>query len=80
LKREPGRSSPERPPASGGPTALAMGRMDALLFLTDINEKEKFLVITSFDIKTLYFFKRHFFPVYHYVMKKISRLLNSMKD
>ncbi len=43
-------------------------------------QKEKFLVITSLDIKALYFFKRHFFPVYHYVLKFISRLLNSMKN
>ncbi len=39
--------------------------------------KNRFLVITSFDIRLLYFCKRHFFPVYHYVMIRISRLLNS---
>ena len=41
--------------------------------------REKFLVITSADIKALYFLKRHFFPAYHFILKKVSSLLNSMK-
>jgi NAD(P)-dependent dehydrogenase (short-subunit alcohol dehydrogenase family) len=42
--------------------------------------KNRFLVITSFDIKLLYFLKRKFFPLYHYVMIRISRLLNQAKQ
>jgi NAD(P)-dependent dehydrogenase (short-subunit alcohol dehydrogenase family) len=42
--------------------------------------KNRFLVITSFDIKMLYFVKRKFFPLYHYVMIRISRLLNKAKQ
>jgi hypothetical protein len=38
-----------------------------------------FLVITSFDITALYFLKRYCFPAYDFVMKYISRLLNTMK-
>lgn len=41
--------------------------------------KNQFLVITSFEIKLLYFLKRKFFPLYHYVMIRISRLLNQAK-
>jgi NAD(P)-dependent dehydrogenase (short-subunit alcohol dehydrogenase family) len=42
--------------------------------------KNRFLVITSFDIRLLYFLKRKFFPLYHYVMIRISRLLNQAKQ
>jgi NAD(P)-dependent dehydrogenase (short-subunit alcohol dehydrogenase family) len=42
--------------------------------------KNRFLLITSFDIKLLYFLKRKFFPLYHYVMIWISRLLNQAKQ
>jgi NAD(P)-dependent dehydrogenase (short-subunit alcohol dehydrogenase family) len=42
-------------------------------------EKNRFLVITSLDIKILYFLKRYCFPAYDFVLKYISRLLNSMK-
>jgi short-subunit dehydrogenase len=42
--------------------------------------KNRFLVITSFDVKLLYFIKRKFFPLYHYVMIRISRLLNKAKQ
>jgi NAD(P)-dependent dehydrogenase (short-subunit alcohol dehydrogenase family) len=38
-------------------------------------EKERFLVITSFDIKLLYFLKRFAPPLYHYVMTRITNLL-----
>jgi NAD(P)-dependent dehydrogenase (short-subunit alcohol dehydrogenase family) len=48
--------------------------------IIDAIEKEKFMVITSFDIKALYFFKRHCFPVYHFVLLKISGILNGMKQ
>jgi NAD(P)-dependent dehydrogenase (short-subunit alcohol dehydrogenase family) len=47
--------------------------------IIDAIEKNRFLVITSFDIKALYLLKRYCFPVYHFVLKYISRLLNSMK-
>jgi len=43
-------------------------------------EKKKFLVITSFDIKFVYWCKKHFFPLYHYVLIRISRMMNSMRD
>ena len=46
----------------------------------DAIRKEKFLVITSFDIKLVYFLKRHFFPAYHLIMQKISQTLNSMRE
>ncbi|MCX5848135.1 MAG: SDR family oxidoreductase [Deltaproteobacteria bacterium] len=36
----------------------------------------KFLVITSFDIKFLYFLKRHFFPLYHLIMLAITRFMD----
>ena len=35
--------------------------------------KEKFLVITSTDIKILYFLKRHLFPLYHLIMNLLTR-------
>ena len=40
-------------------------------------EKEQFLVFTSFDIKVVYFLKRYCFPLYHYLMIRIGRLLLS---
>jgi NAD(P)-dependent dehydrogenase (short-subunit alcohol dehydrogenase family) len=42
-------------------------------------EKNRFLVITSFDIKVLYFLKKYCFPAYHFILKYFSKLLNSMK-
>jgi NAD(P)-dependent dehydrogenase (short-subunit alcohol dehydrogenase family) len=36
-------------------------------------EKNKFMVLTSFDIKFLYFLKKHFFPIYRLAMKRVSR-------
>lgn len=44
--------------------------MDAIL-------KRKFLVITSPDIKTLYFLKRHIFPLYHLVMLLLTRIMDA---
>jgi len=38
-------------------------------------EKKQFLVITSFDIKLLYLFKRFCFPVYHFIMIRLTKLL-----
>jgi NAD(P)-dependent dehydrogenase (short-subunit alcohol dehydrogenase family) len=48
--------------------------------IVDAIRKEKFLVITSFDIKLVYFLKRHFFPAYHLIMRKVSQTLNSMRE
>jgi len=47
--------------------------------MIDAVEKEKFLVITSLDVKLLYFCKHHFFPLYHYVVKRISRMINVIR-
>ena len=41
--------------------------------------KNRFMVLTSFDIKLLYFAKRKLFPLYHYVMIRISRILNKAR-
>jgi len=43
-------------------------------------KKKKFLVLTSFDIKLLYWFKRKMFPLYHIIMKKLNKLLNEVKE
>lgn len=43
-------------------------------------QKGRFLVFTSFDIRLLYFLKRKCFPLYHYIMIRISRLLNQAKQ
>jgi len=43
-------------------------------------EKKRFLVITSFDIKFAYFLKRCFFPLYHYIMIRITKLLDLAKE
>lgn len=40
--------------------------------------KNKFLVITSFDIKLLYFLKKHCFPIYHIIMLIISRSMDKI--
>lgn len=42
-------------------------------------EKNKYLVITSFDIKILYFAKRYRPPLYHFVMKQLSRMMNDLR-
>ncbi|MCX5868784.1 MAG: SDR family oxidoreductase [Proteobacteria bacterium] len=42
-------------------------------------EKNRFLVITSFDIKLVYFLKRCFFPLYHFIMIRITNLLTGIK-
>ena len=36
----------------------------------------KYFVITSFDIKLLYFFKKYCFPIYHLVILTISRIMD----
>lgn len=38
--------------------------------------KRKFLAITSFDIKLLFFLKKYCFPLYHLVMLTLSRFLD----
>ncbi|MFX0188872.1 MAG: SDR family oxidoreductase [Candidatus Hodarchaeota archaeon] len=43
-------------------------------------KKKKFLVLTSFDIKLLYWFKRKIFPLYHLIMKKLSKLANTVRN
>ena len=45
------------------------------LILKSIRNR-KFMVITSFDIKLFYFFKRCCFPIYHLVMLAITRLMD----
>jgi len=47
--------------------------------IIDAIGRRKFLVITSFDIKAVYFLKRYCFPAYHRIMRRISRMLNRMK-
>lgn len=47
--------------------------------IIDAVENNRFLVITSFDIKLAYFFKRYFPPVYRYVLLRISRMLNRVR-
>jgi len=47
--------------------------------MIDAVEKDKFLVLTSFDVKLLYFLKYHFFPIYHYVVKRISKMINKIR-
>ena len=42
-------------------------------------ERDRFLVLTSFDVKIVYFLKRFCFPLYHRVMMHISGLLNATK-
>lgn len=44
--------------------------------IVDAVEKEKYLVITSFDIKLLYFLKQHLFPLYHAVMRLLTRVMD----
>lgn len=39
--------------------------------------RERFLVITSFDIRLLYFLKRHLFPVYHLIMGLLARIMDA---
>ena len=41
-------------------------------------QRNQFLVLTSADIKAVYFLKRHCFPAYHQIMLRISRLMNSL--
>jgi short-subunit dehydrogenase len=43
-------------------------------------KKKKFLVLTSFDIKLLYWFKRKMFPLYHLIIKKLSKLAKTVRD
>jgi NAD(P)-dependent dehydrogenase (short-subunit alcohol dehydrogenase family) len=45
--------------------------------IVDAIERNKFMVITSFDVKFIYFCKHHLSPVYNYVLTYVSRLMNS---
>lgn len=47
--------------------------------IIDAIEKNKFLVITSFDIKFIYFCKRYIPPLYNLIMVRISKILNAIK-
>lgn len=47
--------------------------------MVDAVERNIFLALTSFDVRLLYFLKRHCFPVYHYAVKQISRMLNALR-
>lgn len=46
--------------------------------IIDAIRKRKFLVITSFDIKMFYFFKKYCFPVYNLIMRKISSTMDKV--
>ncbi len=43
-------------------------------------KKNKFLVLTSFDIKLLYWLKRRMFPLYHIIMKRLNKILKDAKE
>ena len=43
-------------------------------------EKNKFLVITSTDIKIMYFLKKKCFPLYHLILKKVSVMMNRARE
>lgn len=45
--------------------------------IVDAIEKHRFLVITSPDIKALYFLKRHIFPLYHLTMLLLTRVMDA---
>jgi hypothetical protein len=40
-------------------------------------KKNRFLVITSPDIRVAYWFKRKLFFVYHIIMKKLNKMVTS---
>ena len=42
--------------------------------------KKKYLILTSFDMKLLYWSKKNFSPIYKIVMKKLNKLLSDAKD
>ena len=42
-------------------------------------KKNKFLVITSFDIKFLYWCKRNMSPLYRVIVKKVNKIVNQAK-
>lgn len=44
--------------------------------IIDAIRKSRFLVITSADIKVLYYLKRHLFPAYHLIMLLLTRLVD----
>jgi short-subunit dehydrogenase len=42
-------------------------------------EHDRFLAFTSPDIQLVYYLKRFCFPLYHYIMIRISNMMNGMK-
>jgi hypothetical protein len=44
--------------------------------IMDATRTRKFLVITSFDIKLLYFFKRSFPTLFHLIMLLLTRIMD----
>jgi NADP-dependent 3-hydroxy acid dehydrogenase YdfG len=50
----------------------------AASLIVDAIKKNKFMVITSFDVKILYWLKRRLFFVYHIIMKKENAMFSSL--
>lgn len=46
--------------------------------ITEAIKKNKFLILTSFDMKLLYWFKRRLFFVYHFIMKKANGMFDDL--
>ena len=42
-------------------------------------ERNRFLVVTSWDVRILHFCKRHLSPLYHLAMISVSNLLNRLR-
>ncbi|TFF93061.1 MAG: SDR family NAD(P)-dependent oxidoreductase, partial [Promethearchaeota archaeon] len=42
-------------------------------------KKNKFLVLTSSDMKALYWLKRKFAPLYRFIMRKLNKLVDKVK-
>lgn len=54
--------------------AITPEKVAALIIRTI--HKRKFMVITSMDIKLLYFLKKYCFPIYHFIMLTLGRILD----
>lgn len=46
--------------------------------IVDAVERKRFFVITSLDIKLLYFLKKHFFPAYLLIMRLLTRAMDGV--
>jgi NADP-dependent 3-hydroxy acid dehydrogenase YdfG len=46
--------------------------------IVDAIKKNKFMVITSFDVRLLYWCKRYFFFVYNFIMKKANEMFDDL--